>query len=176
MFGHKFFVWVQIFRRGPPCPRTTSATLFVTHLLIIWVYEKRSSIDSSCNISRFWEIEDHVMFFCSTHSSAVQSSESTFGWVKSCEVAVNPETKENFWSLFRLLLGKESHFNLKISSEYVVLQVSVRLHLYNTGNKRGDQTQNWGDQDWLDFCYVSYTHIHKRCNSCALVYSLFTRV
>ena len=23
------------------------------------------------------------MFFCSTHSSAVQSSESTFGWVKS---------------------------------------------------------------------------------------------
>ena len=53
-------------------------------------------------------------------------------------MAVNPETIENFWSLLRLLLGNESHFNLKIPSEYVVLQVSVRLHLYNRGNKRGE--------------------------------------
>ena len=85
---------------------------------------------------------ERTMFFCSTHSSAVQSSESTLGKVKSCEMAVNPETIENFWSLLRLLLGNESHFNLKIPSEYVVLQVSVWLDLYNRGKKRGDQTQN----------------------------------
>ena len=35
MFGLKIFVRVQTFLRGPPCPRTTSATLICTHTIVL---------------------------------------------------------------------------------------------------------------------------------------------
>ena len=39
MLGLKIFVWVQTFRRGPPCPRATSATLIQTLSLLISNFE-----------------------------------------------------------------------------------------------------------------------------------------